>query len=243
VLQESGSRLRWVAGALDGVFGHHRDDRDAHEVAGLVLRALIALTEKDTDGRARALYSLLKTYSARQYVDALLSLITQSTSVNPDRVHAVSRWLATEAPDREPVKAAIAILGVVSRGEDRDLLLTLGKHEEFTLFSAVALQRAEEHPDPLLWQLAQDVTGWGRIHVVERLAATRDDRIKSWLVREGCRNDIMDEYTALVCAKSGELVSALRPANPDEALMQSWERLVGQAPERCLRPLTIIRAS
>lgn len=220
VVQQSGTRFRWVAGALDGVFGHHTEGHDPEQVAGLVLRALTALTEKATNDRAKALYSFLTTYSGLQYVDALLPLITQSTSLQTDRVQAVARWLATEAPDREPVKAAIAILGVVSRGEDRELLLTLGKHEEFTLFSAVALQHTEEHPEPLLWQLAQNVTGWGRIHVVERLAATSNDRIKSWLLREGCRNDIMDEYTALVCAKSGELVSALRSGNPDEALMK-----------------------
>ncbi len=218
VVQQSGSRFGWVAGALDGVLGHHSEDRDPAEVASLVLRALTALTEKDTNDRAEALYSLLAAYSTLPYVDALLRLITQSASLQTDRVQAVARWLATEAPDREPVKAAIAILGVVSRGEDRELLLILGKHEEFTLFSAIALQHTEAHPEPLLWHLAQNVTGWGRIHVVERLAATRDEQIKSWLLREGCRNDIMDEYTALVCAKSGELVSALRSANPDEAL-------------------------
>ena len=220
VVQQSGSRFRWVAGALDGVFGHQSEESDPREVAGVVLKALTALTEKDTNDRAKSLYSLLTTYPALQYVDALLPLITQSASVQTDRVQAMARWLATEAPDREAVKAAIAVLGVVSRGEDGEVLLTLGKHEEFTLFSAVALQHTEEHPEPLLWELAQSVTGWGRIHVVERLAAARDDRIKSWLLREGCRNDIMDEYTALVCAKGGDLVSALRAANPDHALLK-----------------------
>jgi len=34
------------------------------------------------------------------------------------------------------------------------------------------------------------------IHVVERLAATSDDRTKSWLLHEGCRNDIRRPETA-----------------------------------------------
>jgi len=69
-------------------------------------------------------------------------------------------------------------------------------------------------------ELAQHLTGWGRIHIVDRLAATRDERIKAWLLRDGCRNDIMDEYTALICAKTGDLVTALRTSNPDLPLMK-----------------------
>lgn len=52
--------------------------RDPREVAGLVLKAFTALSERDTNDRAKTLYSLLTTYSALQYVDALLPLITQA---------------------------------------------------------------------------------------------------------------------------------------------------------------------
>jgi hypothetical protein len=137
-----------------------------------------------------------------------------------DRLHAVARWLATEAPDREPVKTAIAILGILQGGEDRDLLLTLGRHEEFTLYAAVALQNTEGNAVPLLWELGKEVTGWGRIQIIERLAGTEDERIKAWLLREGYRNDIMNEYTALVCAETGDLLKALRTGEPDARLLK-----------------------
>jgi hypothetical protein len=220
VVQQSGGGLRWVAGALDGVVSHHIGNGDPQVIAGLILKALAALTQKDTSDRANALYSLLTTHSALEYVDGLLPMIAKSTTLRRDRVQAVARWLATGAADREAVKAAIAILGVVSSGEDREVLITLGKHEEFTLFAVVALGHSEEDPEPLLWEVARCVTGWGRIHSVKRLAATHDDRIKSWLLREGFRNDIMDEYTALVCAKGGDLVSALRAGHPDPAVLK-----------------------
>ena len=218
VLRRSGAGVRWVAGGLDGAFGHHISGSDAEEVARRIVAATRALSEKASNDRAAALYTLLMDYPALQFTDALLPLIVETTHL--DRVQRVARWLAKKAPDREPVKAAIAILGVVSRGEDRELLLTLGRHEEFTLFSAVALSNSEEAPDALLWDLAQHVTGWGRIHIVERLVDTRDARIKAWLLREGCRNDIMDEYTALICAQVGDLVTALQGSDPDPALIR-----------------------
>ena len=194
--------LRFAAGAMDGVLGHHGAETD-NPVAGAVFRSLVALAEHATSKRAATLYSQLVERSTLEYVDVLLPRLLQEPDVQRERVHAIARWLATAAADREPVKFAIALLGVLSPGEDSELLMTLGRHEEFTLFSAVALGQSDPSPDCALWELGQHVTGWGRIHVVERLRATQNEQIKAWLLRDGCRNDIMDEYTALICAKTG----------------------------------------
>ena len=212
--------FRWASGALDGAFGHHGGGDDTENGAEAIAAELQALTEKATNDRARRLYTVLSKCSTIDHVDALLPIITKSASLQPDRVRAVARWLATGAPDREPVKTALAILGVVSQGEDRDLLTLLGRHEEFTLYSAVALQHSETEPESLFWELAQNVTGWGRIQLIEKLASTSDDRIKAWLLRSGYRNDIMDEYTALLCARTGNLVEALRQQEADHSLLK-----------------------
>src|SRR5688572_17101377 len=211
--------FRWASGALDGAFGHHGGG-DTENGAEAIAAELQALTEKATNDRARRLYTLLSKCSTIDHVDALLPMITQSAKLQPDRVRAVARWLATGAPDREPVKTALAILGVVSQGEDRDLLTILGRHEEFTLYSAFALQHSEPEPESLFWELAQHVTGWGRIQIIEKLASTSDERIKAWLLRSGYRNDIMDEYTALICARTGNLVDALRQQEADHSLLK-----------------------
>jgi hypothetical protein len=213
--------LRWAPGALDGVFGHHSSPGEATQLAGDVLKALQASTEKATAQRARALYSVLTKHSTLAYIDPLLEAIVNANKINPDRLRAVARWLATGSPDREPVKTSIAILGLSGGNEDRDLLLTLGRHDEFTLYVAVALQNSEEQPEHLLWELGTSVTGWGRIHIVEKLAGTEDERIKAWLLREGYRNAILLEYTALICARTGGLLEALRQSEPDDQLLKS----------------------
>ncbi|MFD1079345.1 hypothetical protein [Longispora fulva] len=78
--------------------------------------------------------------------------------------------LASRSSRREPVKLGLALMGLFPVVRHRDLLFTLGRHEEFTLFAAVALANGEEDPVDDLWQLARNVTGWGRIHLVERSA-------------------------------------------------------------------------
>jgi hypothetical protein len=64
------------------------------------------------------------------------------------------------------------LLGLFPAQGHRDILLTLGQHEEFTLFAAVALDNGQDDADDDLWALAGSVHGWGRIHLVERLART-----------------------------------------------------------------------
>jgi hypothetical protein len=216
----AGKEIRWAPGALDGVFGHHVGSSEAREVANKIRESFRALTKKATDERASSLYSLLVEESSLAYVDHLLEAIVADKDLDAERLHSIANWLATGAADREPVKCAIALLGVCQDRDDRDLLLTLGRHEEFTLFAAVALNNCSDDSELSLWALACLVTGWGRIHIIERLAATKDEQIKAWMLRDGFRNDIMEEYTAFICAQTGDLLGALRQSEPDEKLLK-----------------------
>ena len=119
--------------------------------------------------------------------------------INHERLYELSHSFVTESPDREPVKFGIAILGLFRQPADQELFQTLGRHDEFTLFCAVAIANSSEDHDESLWTLARNVNGWGRIHVVERLARTENPAIKNWLLREGFRNSVMYEYLAATC--------------------------------------------
>jgi hypothetical protein len=217
----------WAPGALEGSFVRHGGSSDFAQVSQDVLNAFQALTARATSERARALYSLLVQHSAIDYIDQLLKSLADGRRINPDRLYAIAHWIAMGAPDREPVKTSIAIMGLLRGGDCRDLLLTLGRHEEFTLYVATALQNMEADPEPWLWELGKYVTGWGRIHIVERLFGTDDERIKTWLLREGYRNDIMTEYTALTCARTGGLLEALRRSEDDEQLLKNAGEILG----------------
>lgn len=116
------------------------------------------------------------------------------------------------------MKLGILLLGLVGGGPSHeDLLMTLGAHDELTLFAAVALSRIAG--EPALVALARNVDGWGRIQIVERLAETTDRSVAEWLVREGWRNSVMVEYTATICARVGRLAERLAEPGVDGAIL------------------------
>ncbi|MCB9658674.1 MAG: hypothetical protein H6726_13575 [Sandaracinaceae bacterium] len=134
---------------------------------------------------------------------------------------ALDGSLATRATEREMVKLGVLLVGLVEGTDDRELLLTLGAHDELALFVVVAMANRPDLGEQTLWELAQRTRGWGRIQSVERLSGTDDPAIKAWLLREGFRNTVMDEYLAHVCATTGGLAEALAhaPGALDDALL------------------------
>ncbi|MGW4484886.1 hypothetical protein ACWEOE_13710 [Amycolatopsis sp. NPDC004368] len=138
-----------------------------------------------------------------------------------ERLRQVGRWLAENGTRRTAVALGLLLLGPTGDRRDRELLLLLGRLETLSLFAAVALARSQPDREEALFELAQRVSGWGRIHAVERLAGTSSPAIKTWLLRGGFRNDIMDEYLAHLAATTGDLAGALATPPVDDELLDS----------------------
>lgn len=209
--------LKFASGAMDGAFGHHYGGTDDAR-AKLLHRTLTVVLDDASPRKLDKLYRLLVDGSALESVDALLDLIVDGPELDAERLEQLAVWLATKAPDREPVKLGIALLGIITGSDHRGLLMTLGRHEELTLYVAVALQNTSD-PEAGLFELARLVDGWGRIQLVERLAATENPAIKAWMLREGYKNSIMYEYLAHVCATTGGLAAALQADHVDADLL------------------------
>lgn len=228
----------WAAGALDGLFGSTGEGNEAEMRVSELFDAIVDITEKSSDRNLVRFYQLATSGNVLGIVDHLLEKIAYSSSLQKDRLHTVARWLAMESADREVVKLAISILGLFRDENDFDLLMKLGRHEEFTLYVTVAIQNSGSDVDNRLWKLAQHVRGWGRVNIVERLAMTNDDYIRDWLVREGYQNDIMLEYTALICARAGELHRKLKEEKVDDELVKAAGEILtallsGSGPAEC----------
>ncbi len=215
----SSGGMRWAAGALDGVMGHHAVAEDERLRAKQIVKALRDLLADATPENLAHLSRLLVRGPVLGVLDEVLAELVAAGDLDPDRFHALAMLLVQRAPDREIVKLGISMLGVLVGADERETLLTIGSHEEFTLYAAVALAGTLDDPDRALWSLAKRVRGWGRIHAVERLGETHDPEIKGWLLREGYSNDVMDEYLAHTCAVTGDLAGALEADIIDEALL------------------------
>lgn len=207
--------LQFAAGAMDGVLGHHGGGGPAKKKAEELRKAIKRAAEKRSLGSIRSLNQQLADSSAIDCVDLMLDAFVEKRDVQPDRLLALAKWLARESPDRDTVKIAMSLLGLASDDEALEILRVLARHEEFTLYAAVAFSNSVKDPDAELWELARAVDGWGRVQTIERLKDTANPAIRDWLIREGYENSVMIEYTALICAETGDLIGVLR-GEPDE---------------------------
>lgn len=212
--------LRWVAGGMDGAFGHHSGGQDL-EQADEIANLLHNFAKSGSRNSEQRIYNILLNDSLVGYIDTALEKAVE-LGISPEPyLHGFANLLTTRSPDRGPVKFGIAILGLIRDPADLAIIKLLGKHEEFTLFSAVAISNLAKNPEVELFELAKTVDGWGKIHLVERLAQTKDPAIKYWLIRDGYKNNIMYEYLVYSCAVGGDLHQELANRSIDEKLFDS----------------------
>jgi hypothetical protein len=201
---------------MDGIQSHHFrapiDARSAEEVAGRVGELAVAFDP----AAVAALHDQLAEQRALGIVDGLTRNLREG-DMPREGVRRVSRWLCEHGWRREPVKIGIAMLGEVAEEPDRERLLLLGALDELTLYAAVALAKTWSYRG--VFELARRVDGWGRIHAVERLKGCEDPGIRAWLLREGFRNGVMNEYLAGIAATTGDLYVALSDLAVDDALL------------------------
>ena len=221
-------KLRFAAGAFDGVIGHHTmKGEDTVHAASTLVSLLEALIHTPSQEHLSDLYRTVIEGSALQLADEFQNQATDRLLPRyADRVAETGRYFASGTDRREAVKFGILLLGIAGDPSDAPLLKTLGSHDEFTLFSAVALWNLSDDPELVLWELAKQVHGWGRIQIVERLHQTENREIQAWMLREGFRNSVMDEYLAATCARTGKLHEALRALSIDRPLLDGSAELL-----------------
>lgn len=223
---EPAGKVWWAAVALDGVMGHHAGRGDGSKEVERALNAVRALLARSSTSNLRNVYDVVCEAPFLSYVDQLLPVIEAEFPRDKVRLAALARLFLMKAPRRDPVKFGIALLGFAGSASDVDALRKIGACDEFTLFAAVAIQNLSPAYERDLWELAKAVDGWGRIHLVGRLAHTEDYEIRAWLLREGFRNCIMSEYVACICARAGKLHEALRTSPRDPSLLDSATDLI-----------------
>ena len=222
--------FRWAPGASDGVGLYHTSSPPAQEVAAAVLSAIRAILEDANDSNLLRLYEAAMAAPAAHFTDPMLDLANRE-HLDRRRVARLGRLLTREGADREIVKLGIVLLAMAGDEADRQSLELLARHDEFTLFAIGALVNAGLASELDLWAIAQDVRGWGRVHVVSRLGQCTDPRVRRWLVREGFRYAVTNEYLALVCAVGGDLVGELAEERIDTELLDGAASLLAALAE------------
>jgi hypothetical protein len=219
LVREKG-KFGWIAGAWDGVLGHGWLQSDPPTRVFDIVPALRNLLQRTDSRTMAAFYRLIAKEPILPTLDLLRQELTELLpSIDRRRLLELGRYLAFRAGNREAVKFGLTLIGLVGLPADLDNLKVIGKNEEFTLYVAIAMAHVASEPDEALWELAKSVRNWGRIQAVERLKDSKNPEIHAWMLREGFRNGVMDEYLACICARTGRLYEALNGQLVDDALL------------------------
>ena len=144
-----------------------------------------------------------------------------------DRVLETGRWLVRNGTDQCAVTIGLAILGAVGiETRDIPLVQTIGLlSNHFGSLAARALRRVEGGAQALLW-LAERVTGWGRVYVVEALCRARDPATFPWMRRHAVDGDGLNGYFAGNVASSSRLHEAIDQFSTDPEFVDATSRLL-----------------
>lgn len=216
-------------GARDGVYAYHFHSVGEVDTADSVLETLKLVFEDPTPMSFAHFYDTVRSPAVIEYVDPLMERLVLTGELEPTAVKTMAKFLAMRAPDREPVKLGLALMGSLSGAdtEELEVLTRISLCEEFTLFGAVALAQKMERPTKRLWWIAKRVHGWGRIHLVRILANRVTPEIQRWLVSEGYSNTVGIGYLACLCAERGDLLSFLSVDEVDENVLKGAGEILG----------------
>jgi len=220
------NKLKWVGGAMDGIMGGPAEGRNTEKRIFTFVAAVQTLQQRASDEALKNLYELVTEGDLVGCIDRVLQELSKYPSTAAGRFLQIGRYLAVRAAHREAVKFGLALVGAFGTAQDLEIPATLGLHDEFTLFAMVAIGRLSSDPEADLWNLAKKVKGWGRVQIVRRLCDTQNPEIQAWMLREGFRNEVMDEYLACICARAGRLHEALNQQFVDRELLDATADII-----------------
>jgi hypothetical protein len=219
------SKLRWGGGSLDGIAAVRGARADGNEPLAAAAAVVHLLRKEPTTEAVHAAADSVGAIHGPQQMDRLISAVLADRNLNRPRLRTFARWLCTYGTRREVVKSGIALLGVSGRPDDADLIIRLGLLEELTLYAVVALNNLLADSEEAIFELARQVTGWGRIHAVQRLSGSTNPDVCRWLLRGGAENDVMTEEIAFIAATTGGLREALERDVDEDLLDHAGELL------------------
>jgi hypothetical protein len=176
-----------------------------------------------------ALYAASVKHPITSLIDIILHELHRQSWWQAGKVRPHARWFIEQSRHCEPLRFGIALLGLSGTKQDLSLLKDVARHDEFTIAAANAVSSITDDPVEQWWQMAKQVQGWSKVHLVKRLARRRleNAEVQDWLLRQGWRDCPSTEYLAYACASAGRLDQALARPNVDDELLESTGRLIG----------------
>lgn len=180
-----------------------------------LVKQIKLLLKQPTLKRRRIIYKKVNDEYVAMYYPDLLSYL-QAEDLDQKRLREEALWFLAHAAHREVVKFALVLLGLTDVERYKEKLLTLALHEEFTVYTLISVSQLDD-AHPIMWELAQRLSGWGKIAVMKHLDAITQDE-KMWFLEQQFSNPVMDEAVALLIARTAEFDVLLAEKDIEESV-------------------------
>ncbi|MFF1558791.1 hypothetical protein [Streptomyces sp. NPDC058279] len=210
----------------DGLHRHRKgpkapgDRHSAGKDVALVLDAHFARASAPPSELADAFHDVYVPIHRNEHIAAAAG------RADRERVRQTGRRLVRHGTDRCSVTVGLALLAAVGTADDIPLIQTIGLlSNRFGPLAAHAFESRAGGVEALLW-LAERVTGWGRVYVVEALCRLDDPSARPWLLRRACDGDFLNGYFAGKVAKVAKVHEALADFGTDSETVDHVGRLL-----------------
>ena len=206
--------IPWADGAMDGVYIYHtvRKEEDIEALKSIVFQISEGKFEEAQTNLDKLDFSMVSRRSS------LLNWIVQEEEkINLNNLYEFATLQLTTSKNIELIKFCLSVLTIVNIETDKDTIekvKLLALSDEFTLYCLdilvccldILVQLEDSNEE--IFEIAKKVKGWGRIYSIEYLQAT-NNKIKEWMLEEGCHNYVLPAYTAYTCAEKINLIEIL----------------------------------
>ena len=209
---------RFIDGAMDGILLYHNEPQinELGKLENIIKDAAAgsdaAIAKTDRFFEKEDIRALTLVDNVQKYI------LNNQESLDANNMYKYGIYLTVSARNKESVKIGLSILEIFCDYNDAllEAILDLAKCNEFTLFCIWAV-RGLENGNELIFSIAQNVYGWGRIFAVDDIDPNTDE-IREWILREGIKNTVYPGYSAITSFKKAEVHSLLENGLTQEQL-------------------------
>ena len=217
---KDGEGVSFADGAYDGILLYHSEPQ-IEEIDDM--KKFLDMISGDEESAEEAA-ALTEEYFGKTgkralfVIDNVLNYIRENEEIDPDDVFSYGIDLIIDSKNYEAVKLGLCVLGMFANYNDALLqaIKDLALCNEFTVYCIWAVKPLDNGND-IIFEMAQKVDGWGKIHAVDALEPETDE-IREWLLSDGIRNDVHCGYNAITCFNKADVHTMLENGLTQEQL-------------------------
>ncbi len=179
------------------------------------------------------LYTLLTSAPASSFFPATRRAARTFQPLDKVRARELAIYIATKSPDLAAVLFSLALFCLVGRASDVDIVHILSARPDTLSWCVRALESISTTRDADMFRMAKTVNSTRRVEVLTHLRDTNRDDIKTWMLQEAVvpfdltrRRELPDSSAALICATSGQLLTALERQSTDHHMLDCAANLL-----------------